>query len=153
MTTAGTPWEIRQGAREITFRVDGVTADRRGDRVRALLSPDPYAGGQNADEYTTSTLYFDTADHAVYRRRGSCRRSRHRVRRYGTGNVAFLERKLRYCERSFSSSRTDDWEKELMAFYNTDVEVPATLVVDGRTYRNVGLHFRGVSSFMGVPEQ
>jgi len=45
-----------------------------------------------------------------------------------------------------------DWEKELAAFHNTDVEVPATAVVDGRTYKNVGVHFRGMSSYMMVPE-
>ena len=39
-----------------------------------------------------------------------------------------------------------------MAFKNTDVEVPATLVVDGKTYKDVGVHFRGASSFMMVPE-
>jgi hypothetical protein len=36
-----------------------------------------------------------------------------------------------------------DWEKELMAFYHTDVEVPATMTIDGKTYRDVGVHFRG----------
>jgi spore coat protein CotH len=45
-----------------------------------------------------------------------------------------------------------DWEKELADFYNTDVEVPATLTVDGTTYRDVGVHFRGMSSFMMTPE-
>jgi hypothetical protein len=44
-----------------------------------------------------------------------------------------------------------DWEAELMAFNNTDVDVPATLVVDGKTYRDVGAHFRGASSYFGVP--
>ncbi len=44
-----------------------------------------------------------------------------------------------------------DWEKELEAFNNTDVEVPATLVVDGKTYKDVGVHFRGMSSYMMVP--
>jgi hypothetical protein len=44
-----------------------------------------------------------------------------------------------------------DWEAELIAFNNTDVEVPATLVVDGKTYKDVGAHFRGASSFFGVP--
>jgi hypothetical protein len=44
-----------------------------------------------------------------------------------------------------------DWEKELADFNNTDVEVPATVVVDGVTYRDVGVHFRGMSSFMMVP--
>jgi hypothetical protein len=45
-----------------------------------------------------------------------------------------------------------DWEQELAAFKNTDVEVPATVIVDGRTYKDVGVHFRGASSFMMVPE-
>lgn len=44
-----------------------------------------------------------------------------------------------------------DWEAELMAFKETDVEVPATLTVDGKTYRDVGIQFRGASSFFGVP--
>ncbi|MSO49804.1 MAG: spore coat protein CotH [Acidobacteria bacterium] len=44
-----------------------------------------------------------------------------------------------------------DWEEEMATFNNTDVEVPATLVVDGKTYRDVGVHFRGASSFMMVP--
>ena len=40
-----------------------------------------------------------------------------------------------------------DWEAELVAFNNTDVDVPATVTVDGRVYRDVGVHFRGNSSF------
>ena len=40
-----------------------------------------------------------------------------------------------------------EWEAELVAFNNTDVEVPATVTVDGRVYREVGVHFRGNSSF------
>jgi hypothetical protein len=45
-----------------------------------------------------------------------------------------------------------DWEQELAAFNNTDVEVPAIATVDGKTYQSVGVHFRGASSFMMVPE-
>lgn len=43
-----------------------------------------------------------------------------------------------------------DWDAELAAFYNTDVEVPATVIVDGRTYPNVGVHYRGASSYSRV---
>jgi spore coat protein CotH len=46
-----------------------------------------------------------------------------------------------------------DWEAELAAFNNTDVEVPATMIVDGKTYKDVGVHFRGASSFFMVPEK
>ena len=45
-----------------------------------------------------------------------------------------------------------DWEKELADFKNTDVEVPAKLTVDGKTYPDVGVHFHGMSSFMMVEE-
>ncbi len=45
-----------------------------------------------------------------------------------------------------------DWEKELSDFNNTDVEVPMKLTVDGKVYQDVGVHFRGASSFMMVAE-
>ena len=51
----------------------------------------------------------------------------------------------------FFTFEAPDWEAELTAFNNTDVEVPATLVVDGKTYKDVGVHFRGASSFFSVP--
>ncbi len=48
---------------------------------------------------------------------------------------------------------TDDWEQELAAFNNTDVDVPAALTVDGKTFKEpVGVHFRGASSYFMVPE-
>jgi hypothetical protein len=40
-----------------------------------------------------------------------------------------------------------EWEAEMVAFNNTDVDVPAAVTVDGRVYRDVGVHFRGNSSF------
>jgi len=51
----------------------------------------------------------------------------------------------------FLQFESDDWEQELADFYRTDVEVPATVTVDGVTYPDVGVHFRGMSSFMMVP--
>ena len=47
----------------------------------------------------------------------------------------------------FIEFENPEWEAELVAFNNTDVDVPATVTVDGRVYRDVGLHFRGNSSF------
>jgi spore coat protein CotH len=44
-----------------------------------------------------------------------------------------------------------DWEAELSDFHGSDVEVPATLTVDGKKYPNVGVHFRGMSSYGMVP--
>jgi hypothetical protein len=45
-----------------------------------------------------------------------------------------------------------DWDKELWDFYHTDVGVPATLTVDSKVYRDVGVHVRGNTSSMMVPE-
>ena len=46
----------------------------------------------------------------------------------------------------------EDWADELAAFYHTDVDVPATMTVDGQTYRDVGVHFRGNSSYPMVAD-
>lgn len=47
----------------------------------------------------------------------------------------------------FIDFESDDWEKELEDFHNTDVDVPATLTVDGKSYANCGIRFRGASSY------
>jgi hypothetical protein len=45
----------------------------------------------------------------------------------------------------------EDWEEELADFWHTDVEIPATVVVGGKTLRDVGVSFRGNNSFTAVP--
>lgn len=52
----------------------------------------------------------------------------------------------------FLEFENPDWEKELADFNNTDVEVPAKATVDGKVYTDVGVHFRGMSSFMMAGE-
>ena len=44
----------------------------------------------------------------------------------------------------------EDWSEQMNAFYRTDIEVPAELIVDGKVYREVGVHFRGTSSYFTV---
>lgn len=51
----------------------------------------------------------------------------------------------------FINFENKDWESELEDFHGTDVEVPATLIVDGTEYPACGIHFRGMSSYMMVP--
>lgn len=51
----------------------------------------------------------------------------------------------------FFEFENDDWEEELEAFRDTDVEVPARLVVDGDVLEDVGVRFRGNTSYMMVP--
>lgn len=51
----------------------------------------------------------------------------------------------------FFEFENEDWETELSDFRDTDVEVPALLTVDGQKYPNVGVRFRGQSSYFMVP--
>lgn len=50
----------------------------------------------------------------------------------------------------FLEFENKDWESELEDFHGTDVDVVCNLTVDGKTYKNAGVHFRGMSSYMGV---
>ncbi len=52
----------------------------------------------------------------------------------------------------FINFENKDWEAELADFNDSDVDVPCKLIVDGKTYNDVGVHFRGNSSYMGVPQ-
>jgi hypothetical protein len=52
----------------------------------------------------------------------------------------------------FLEFESPDWEKELADFHDTDIEVPVKLTVDGKTYPDVGVHFRGMSSYGMVSE-
>ena len=51
----------------------------------------------------------------------------------------------------FLDFENSDWEKELEEFHGTDVDVTGTLTVDGKEYKDVGVHFRGMSSYGMVP--
>ena len=44
----------------------------------------------------------------------------------------------------------ENWSEQMNAFYRTDIEVPAELIVDGKVYSEVGVHFRGTSSYFTV---
>jgi hypothetical protein len=52
----------------------------------------------------------------------------------------------------FLEFENPDWEQELADFKSTDVEVPATLTVDGKVFKDVGVHYHGASSYMMVGE-
>jgi len=52
----------------------------------------------------------------------------------------------------FLEFEDSNWEAMMAAFNNTDIEMPATLTVDGVTYPDVGVHFRGNSSFSSVSD-
>ena len=50
----------------------------------------------------------------------------------------------------FLDFEESDWEQTLEAFRFTDIDVPAKLTVDGEVFNEVGIHFRGASSFLFV---
>ena len=52
----------------------------------------------------------------------------------------------------FLTFKNADWESELKDFYRTDVEVPASMNVDGQDYATVGVRFRGNTSSSRVPD-
>jgi hypothetical protein len=87
--------ETRDLASELKFTIDASIAEHIREWARPRLLADPHATGPNGDEYTTTTIYYDTQDLAVYHRRGSFGRSKYRIRRYNEADAAFLERKLR----------------------------------------------------------
>jgi hypothetical protein len=53
----------------------------------------------------------------------------------------------------FLEFEDDQWLDEMHDFYRTDVPVPADLIVAGKTIRNVGVRYRGNSSFGSVPPE
>jgi len=87
--------ETRPFASEFKFIVDASTGSAIRDWIRARTEADPHGAGPFNDEYRTTSLYFDTENGDVFHRRGSFGRSKYRVRRYGTLEYVFLERKLR----------------------------------------------------------
>ena len=50
----------------------------------------------------------------------------------------------------FITFKDDEWMEEMEAFYRTDVAVPADLIVDGKLYKDIGLKYRGNSSYRSV---
>lgn len=43
-----------------------------------------------------------------------------------------------------------DWEQALDAFRRTDVDVTAKVTIDGQVFNDVGMHFRGASSYLFI---
>ena len=87
--------ENRAFASEIKFVTSPRLAEQIRDWARARLSPDPNGAGGQGDTYCISSLYFDTSRFDVFHRQGSYGRSKFRIRRYGSAEVLFLERKLK----------------------------------------------------------
>jgi hypothetical protein len=97
--------ETRDFAREAKFIVPATAFPQVVEWSRANLQPDGHGSGVFGDEYTTASLYFETADFRVYQRQASYGRSKFRIRRYGMSEIIFLERKFR-TDRLLAKRRT-----------------------------------------------
>lgn len=80
---------------EIKFLLPRHAAAHVLEWARAHLAPDPNGGGSFGDQYDVDTIYLDTGAFDTFQRRGSYARSKFRVRRYGRGALAYVERKMR----------------------------------------------------------
>lgn len=87
--------EYRESACELKFLVSQATSEVVRDWARTRLQPDPNSDDPEGDGYRITSLYLDTERFDVFHRRGSFGRSKYRIRRYGSSDVAFLERKLK----------------------------------------------------------
>lgn len=63
--------------------------------AREQMEPDPHGEGPHRDEYLVQSIYFDTPEFHVFRKLGSYGRAKFRVRRYGSADWLFLERKMK----------------------------------------------------------
>jgi len=104
-------------AYEVKFLLPADRADRVEAWARQRLSPDPHG---DEGRYQTTSLYCDTDALDVYHRTPGFKRSKHRLRRYGTSDQIFLERKKRKGDR-VRKQRVEVPGEELMFFEVEDV--------------------------------
>lgn len=83
-------------AYEVKFRLTIEEADWAEKWVRERLTPDPH--GDNG-VYRTTSLYVDTPFLDIYYKTRGYRRSKYRLRRYGSAEWVHLERKVRRGDR------------------------------------------------------
>lgn len=82
----------QDGMYELKFRLGPDEACFVEKWARQHLQPDPHGV---AGAYRTTTLYVDTPDFDIFHRTPGNRRSKYRLRRYGSGEVVFLEKKMK----------------------------------------------------------
>jgi hypothetical protein len=81
---------------ELKFLLCAREADKVEAWARQRLTPDPHGAD---GVYRSTTLYLDTPLFDVYHKSRGHRRSKYRVRRYGSDEVVHLERKIRQGDR------------------------------------------------------
>lgn len=97
--------ETRSYAREIKFLIAAETGLAIQEWARATLEPDPEGTGPCKDQYSTTSLYYETPGFDVFHQKESFGRAKYRIRRYGLTDYIFLERKFR-TDRLLAKRRT-----------------------------------------------
>lgn len=85
--------ETRDGAYELKFLLREAQVEGVIDWAREHLPADPHALRGGDETYRVCSVYLDTDDLAVYRRRPGFRSSKFRLRRYGEEATIYLEEK------------------------------------------------------------
>jgi hypothetical protein len=93
------PGEGDVPAYELKFLLDEGRAALVQAWAAERLLPDAHGDSSLGGAYRTTTLYLDTPGLDVYHRAGSHGRRKYRLRRYGGGGLAFLERKAKRGDR------------------------------------------------------
>ena len=82
---------------ELKFLVSAAVGAAVDAAARRFLAPDPHSDSEAG--YRTTTLYLDTPTLDIFHRTPGYRRSRYRIRRYGSDPAVWLERKTRRADR------------------------------------------------------
>ncbi len=82
-------------AYEMKFLIDDALAQQVEDWAAAAMIRDAYADPAQGGAYQTTTLYLDTPGRDVFMRSEGHRRRKFRLRRYGSEERIYLERKTR----------------------------------------------------------
>lgn len=82
-------------ATELKFLVPADRAAEIRQWAREYMAADPHGSGEAGDTYRVTSIYLDTENLDVYHKRRSYGRAKYRVRKYGSNELAFLERKMK----------------------------------------------------------
>jgi hypothetical protein len=89
---------VSRGAYELKYLIARDKAERMMEEAMGQLALDPYCTLQPNDGglgkgYWIESLYLDSNDLSVYHRRPGHTRRKYRIRKYGSGDQVFVERK------------------------------------------------------------
>jgi hypothetical protein len=85
-----------RGTFELKFRVDSTRAAEIMAWSRRHLAADPHCDPQLGDGYLVNSVYLDTPTFHIYGRTGVFKGVKFRLRRYGSEQVVWLERKRKW---------------------------------------------------------